>query len=100
MFNVTVRRTVTGLAIAAAIVPAAASARLAPDSSLAVTASSTGGATRVAAVQPPATPAPGGFQWGDAGIGAGAVLVLLGAGGAATVLGRRRRPGHARAAIG
>jgi hypothetical protein len=33
----------------------------------------------------------GGFQWDDAGIGAAAMLALLGAGGSVTLAARRRR---------
>ena len=47
------------------------------------------------AAAPPANPSPAassvGFQWGDAGIGAGSLLVLIGVGaGAGTVAHRRR----------
>ena len=51
------------------------------------------------AVAPPTLPAPppvtttsaAGFDWGDAGVGAGGAIVLLGAGTAVVVAGRRRR---------
>ena len=45
------------------------------------------------AAQPAGASAPSGFRWGDAGIGAGATVVLLGAGAAASTAARRRR-GH------
>ena len=43
--------------------------------------------------QPTATMSAQGFQWGDAGVGAAGVLVLVGLGSGA-VLVRRRRPRH------
>ena len=41
---------------------------------------------------PVAATSSGGFQWGDAGIGAAGATVLLGAGALGATLARRRRP--------
>jgi hypothetical protein len=46
----------------------------------------------------PAATAPGGFQWGDAGIGAAGAAVLLTSGAVGVGLARRRRVQHTLAA--
>jgi hypothetical protein len=88
MFNVTfVKRSLAaGLAIGVAAVPAAAQAQINRDVA--------GGATPAAvtaAAQQPAHSTQSSFDWGDAGIGAGGVIVLLGAGAATSGAMRRRR---------
>jgi hypothetical protein len=42
------------------------------------------------AAEQPAAPSSSSFQWGDAGIGAGSLLVLIGVGAGAAVVYRRR----------
>jgi hypothetical protein len=99
----------TGLVILAAGLPSAAQAR--PDLNPEPGPSAAPAAALAAAPHGPAvTLSPGkagagssngtpvetaqpGFQWGDAGIGAGGVLVVLGAGAGAAGVARRRR-GH------
>ncbi len=78
-----------GLAIAAMSLPSAALAASAPD----VAGGSLPGVGAAIAAQPAGASAPSGFRWGDAGIGAGATVVLLGAGAVASTAARRRR-GH------
>jgi hypothetical protein len=44
-------------------------------------------------VEPPSAPSQGGFDWGDAGVGAAAMLAITAIGaGAVLELGKRRRP--------
>jgi hypothetical protein len=98
----------TGLVILAAGLPTAAQAR--PDLNPEPGASAVAAALAAAPNGPAVTQTPGqagagssnrtpvdtaqpGFQWGDAGIGAGGVLVVLGAGAGAAGVARRRR-GH------
>jgi hypothetical protein len=104
MFNHTMlkRSLAIGLALGASAVPVAANARVIVPGDAGL-----GGATTQAhhAGASSAAPRPsavtgvtksqsaGGFQWDDAGIGAGAAIALLGAGGIATV-GLRRRQTH------
>jgi hypothetical protein len=73
-----------GLVIAAVGFPSAAQAMLYGGPSGASTPAATSAAPLTATAQ-------GGFQWGDAGIGAGAAVVLLGVGALGTGATRRRR---------
>ncbi len=91
MFKLTRTRLAAGIAVTAAAFPAAAHARFELDPP--------GGGAVAPPVQAPA-PQPAasaqsdgsnGFQWGDAGIGAGGTVVLLGAGAVAASAARRRR---------
>jgi hypothetical protein len=91
MLKLTRIRLAAGIALAAAAFPAAAQARFELDPP-------GGGAVappvQAEAPQPPVASVSGasnGFQWGDAGIGAGSTVVLLGAGAVAAWAGRRRR---------
>ena len=80
------RSLATGLVLAAAGLPATAQAAF---------MDSAGSAPSAPAVNPPATSAAragSGFDWGDAGIGAAAVTVLLGTGALGAGATRRRRP--------
>jgi hypothetical protein len=88
----------TALALAlCAVAPAAASARLDLNPAAATTTPSPQPAVQIVRVS-----APGGFEWGDAGIGAAGALGLsmLAVGGGLVIAGRRRRttgtsdPGH------
>lgn len=99
MFDILIRRALPALAVTLATFPAAASARVASDAPLTVAAAQQGQVPGGAAGRLQAA-APDGFRWEDAGLGAGAVLVLLGAGSTAAHVGRRRRTSHAHAAIG
>src|SRR5437763_8252246 len=115
MFNHTLinRSLAAGLLIAAAAFPVAAQARYATDSGGVPSASPvlTAGPPATASVSPvgPTDASSGGytfpasavsataqtgssFHWGDAGIGAGSIVVLLGASGLGAVAMRRRRP--------
>lgn len=91
MFKLTRIRLAAGIAVAAAAFPAAAQARFELDPP--------GGGAVAPPVQAPAPQSPvasvsdgsNGFQWGDAGIGAGGTVVLLGAGAVAASTARRRR---------
>jgi hypothetical protein len=94
------RSLVVGLALGASACPAAAGARVIVPGDAGVpspamqpahhrAAPAQSGAPRAAHGSPAA--ASGDFQWDDAGIGAAAMVALLGAGGAATVSVRRRR---------
>jgi hypothetical protein len=96
------RRSVTaGLAVLAASFPAAAQARVIDDpgpvtavpSSLSPAVAVNAPPARSAAPAPAPSTADAGFQWGDAGIGAGGTLLLLGGGAAAAGAARHRR-GH------
>ena len=74
--------------LAAASVPSTANARILLDRAAPEAA--------VVAVQPAAqTDSAGEFAWGDAAIGAGATLLVVGAGASAGVAGRRRRTSRA-----
>ncbi len=85
------RRLLAALAFAAVVVPPAAQAR--PDFYFVPTT------TPTQAVAPPSAPAvkpvpsasQDGFQWSDAGIGAGGAALLLGAGGGIWAISQRRR---------
>jgi len=90
------RRLIAAVILAAAVAPPAAQAR--SDFYSAPTAAP------APAVAPPSAPAApvmpsgsrasgsqDGFQWSDAGVGAGGAALLLGAGGAAWAIGQRRR---------
>jgi hypothetical protein len=57
------------------------------------TDASSGGYNFVASAAPATVQSGSGFHWGDAGIGAAGVVVLMGAGAAASVSVRRRRVG-------
>jgi hypothetical protein len=88
------RRIITAAVfIATATTPAVANARfdLNPPRSPASGAPTT--AASLSSGPTTAAPSPGGFDWGDAGIGAAGVLALLGTGSTA-VLVRRRRASH------
>jgi hypothetical protein len=82
-----IKRTLaSGLAIAAVGAPATAQAALMP---------AEGAPPSAPAMNPTATSAArtgSGFDWGDAGIGAAAVTVLLGTGALGAGATRRRRP--------
>ena len=84
-----IRRSIcAGVLIAGASVPAAAQARPIYDEPSSIESSVL--STQIADAGPSAQ---AGFEWGDAGIGAAATIVLLGTGAAATGAARRRR-GH------
>jgi len=88
MFMHVTKRTVTAAAIVAAGLPSAAAARPLydpPGSSFTVAVP----AVQTAAAQPVAQPAQG-FSWGDAGVGAAGMLVLVGVGSGAAAAARRR----------
>ena len=87
--NLLRRALVGGLVIAAVSFPSAALARF----DLEVPGSAGVGhpTVTVPPVQPGGASAPSGFDWGDAGIGAGATAVLLGAGVVASGTARKRR---------
>jgi hypothetical protein len=89
MFNHTLvkRSLATGLALGAVVVPATAQARLELDPNYAP-----GPAPARVVHQRPLVSAQPGFHWADAGIGAGGVIVLLGAATGAAGAMRRRRP--------
>lgn len=111
--NLIKRSLVAGLAVSAASLPAAQARPIedpaAPVASSAVSASSVqqqlarlhasvqqrfaaeGGWPSVAASVRSTATSPGGFQWGDAGIGAAGMVVLLGTGAGAAGAMRRRR---------
>jgi hypothetical protein len=78
------RSLASGLAIAAVGFPSAAQAMVYGGPSGTATPAPTSATLT-------ATPPQGGFQWGDAGIGAGAAVVLLGVGALGTGATRRRR---------
>ncbi len=84
-----IKRWLTGaLVIAAASFPAAAQARFSVDPP-----AGSGPPITSARSVPQGTSSHSSFQWGDAGIGAAGVVVLLGAGGlVASATRRRRRP--------
>jgi hypothetical protein len=90
------KRTLTAAAMIAAVsAPTTASARfnLNPEPSAAPHPARTVTPARAARPAPQANSASGGFEWGDAGLGAAGTLVLLGTGaGSAAVIARRR--GH------
>ena len=115
MFNPTLikRSLAAGLLTAAAALPAAAQARYAADSGGVQSTSPvlTAGLPATASASPvgPTDASSGGyrfpssavsatgqtgssFHWGDAGIGAGSIVLLLGATGLGAVAMRRRRP--------
>jgi hypothetical protein len=86
----------TTLALALAlgtIAPSAASARFAPPDPPGPGPNPPAAVSPAPAVQVVRVSAPGGFDWGDAGIGAagGVALSMLGLGGALTVSQRRAR---------
>jgi hypothetical protein len=96
MLQIRKRTMTTGLVVLAASFPAAAQAQFNTD-----IAPGTPPQATAIPIAPPAVPANSpanattagaGFQWGDAGIGAGGALLLLGAGTAVVVAGRRRHP--------
>jgi uncharacterized iron-regulated membrane protein len=105
MFAVTKTRTAVGL-LAAAAVAAPSAAAMPTDSGPQAAIASAGSATdatggyEFASVPPPASPAPrivevhtsSGFDWGDVGLGAAAMLSALGVGAGAVVVARRGRP--------
>lgn len=113
--NLIKRSLVAGLAIGAASLPAAAQARpveasASPVASSALRTASVqqqlarlhadvqqrfaaeGGWPSVASSVPSVMTSQGGFQWGDAGIGAAGMIVLFGTGATAAGAMRRRRP--------
>jgi hypothetical protein len=88
-----IRRWLTGaVVIAAASFPSAAQAML-PLADPPAEASGQVASAIGLPVPHAGSSAQGGFQWGDAGIGAAGAVVLLGAGAVASGVGRRRR-GH------
>jgi hypothetical protein len=106
MFAVTRTRTAVGL-LAAAAVAAPSAAAMPTDSGPQAAIATAGSATDAtggydfapAPAAPPAPPAPrvvevhtsSGFDWGDAGLGAAAMLSALGVGAGAVVVARRGR---------
>ncbi len=87
-----IRRWLTGgVVIAAASFPSVASARFELNDPPSAASRPAQSAIGIPTVQRSGGTAQGGFQWGDAGIGAAGAVVLLGAGGAAAGLARRRR---------
>ena len=89
------RRAATGLALVALAVPASASAdqyMYAPQDRPAVDVAALDSGVDTSSLSIPVSQpqADDGFAWGDAGIGAGAILAALGLGGAAIVAGRHR----------
>jgi hypothetical protein len=91
MVKTTTRAAAAVAVLASAVVPASASAHLyvpnlAPRHA------------EVALRPAPSAAASDGFSWGDAAVGAGGMLILVGAGGTAVAAGRRRRVGGTRAA--
>jgi hypothetical protein len=104
MFAVTKTRTAVGLLAAAAVAAPSAAAMptdSGPQAAIATAGSATDatGGYEFAATPPPAPPAPrivevhtsSGFDWGDAGLGAAAMLSALGVGAGAVVVARRSR---------
>ncbi len=85
------RRLVAGLVFAAAVAPPVAQAR--PDFIFAPRTAPAPAATPPSAPTPHLMPAgsEAGFQWSDAGIGAGGAALLLGAGGGIWAISQRRR---------
>lgn len=101
MFNPTLikRLLASGVVIAATGLPAAAQARYAedpggPPSTFQVPVTGSQPASQVASV-PSARGTASSFQWGDAGIGAAGVTVLIGAGGLGVAMSHRRRADQA-----
>jgi hypothetical protein len=94
MFQATKRTLIAVVVVAAMIMPAAACAtayaRFTLDRSAPVSAPAV--VTSVPQIQGVQAPSNGGFEWGDAGIGAAVTLALVGAG--AVVLTPRRRQGR------
>jgi len=84
--NLVARGLVGCLVVAAASAPAAAFANDGPD-----VQGNPGVRAAVVTAAAPSAGAPSGFAWSDAGIGAGATVVLLGAGAAVSGSARRRR---------
>jgi hypothetical protein len=90
------RALIAGLVALAASCPAAAQAQVnqSPETGqVPTTAPVNAPLTQTASQIPTATTTDPGFQWGDAGIGAGGALLVIGAGTAAAGAARRRR-GH------
>jgi hypothetical protein len=94
MLQIRKRTITTGLVVLAGSFPAAAGAQVNIDPAPGAPPQAT-----AIPVAPPATTgnsaadetsAGSGFQWADAGIGAGGTLLVLGAGSAAVMAGRRR----------
>jgi hypothetical protein len=104
MFAVTKTRTAVGLLAAAAVAAPSAAAMPTDSGPHAAVAAATGatdatGGYEFASAPPPAPPATrivevhtsSGFDWGDAGLGAAAMLSALGVGAGAVVVARRGR---------
>ena len=86
--NGRIRRWLVGaLALAAVGFPSAAQARFDENP---VMLPSAGASAHASMVQQSGAGAQSGFEWGDAGIGAAGVVVLLGAGAAVSRVARRR----------
>jgi hypothetical protein len=83
--SVSIKKLLAVAVVIAALVPASASAM--------INRESPAGPAAVAVPSETVTAAPqsGGFRWGDAGIGAGAALVLVGMAGLGVVAWRRAR---------
>ena len=91
MFQLSKRNLLGALVAAAALTPSAAQAKFELNAAPDPTASRATQATSLPQVQTVSPPSQG-FEWGDAGIGAAAMIALLGGGaGAVAVVGRRRR---------
>ena len=92
MLTLIKRLLAAAIVIAAVAAPAAAFARVVETpiggSAVPVAPPYIGGAP--AAEQPAVAPSSSSFHWGDAGIGAGGLLVLIGLGAGAAVVYRRR----------
>jgi hypothetical protein len=91
MLTLITRALAVALALAAVALPTTASARLAESPAGSATLPGEPPyTTAVPDVTEPAATSTSGFQWGDAGIGAGSLLVLIGVGAGAVVVVRRR----------
>lgn len=93
MFKVTKSSLAAGAVIAAASFPSAAQARWNLNPPTVMTASAPAPPASGSAIRQTGVIAQPGFQWGDAGIGAGGAAVLLAAGVGTVGIARRRR-GH------
>jgi hypothetical protein len=89
MFKLTKHTLAAAGAVLAAIAPAAAYARVDLNPPVASVKSSQAPSAIVPSGRAAAS-SPAGFQWDDAGIGAAATAILVGAGAAASGVGRRR----------
>jgi hypothetical protein len=85
-----IARTLAATAVViAAVVPASATAQIYRGAS-----SQESGESGTVVLQPASSTSPDGFDWGDAAIGAGGVLLMVGVGGATGAAARQRRVGR------